>query len=267
MDANWIRDLAAIGALAPSADNSQPLSMRWTGSNLVIGFASRNQEAHLFSASSHATLLAVGALIENLDSALKANAIDASWQWPAHPANGQPYVSVSLHGSSASFNSLEGPQRRHTNRLAFRRDPLPEDVMRKLEDSTENSVRATVVRDPNQKSRLIRLVQLASQARFCNRELHEWLMGSLRFTPEEVARGDGLDIRTLGVPPGGEHFLRYISDWRRLAALNRLGAYKLLAGMEVGMLKAAPALICVVGADGVRDTIDAGRLMTRLWTE
>jgi hypothetical protein len=268
MNPEWIRGLATTAAFAPSADNSQPLRMRWTGSNLVISFASRNQEAPVFTSGSHASLVAAGALIENLDAALKANAINASWQWPERPEKGQPYVSVSLHGGNPpSFNPPEGPRRRHTNRFAFRRDPLPADVIQKLEASREDAIRALVIIEPAQKSGVVRLVRLASEARFCNRSLHEWLMDSLRFTPEEVARGDGLDIRTLGLPPGGEHFLRFISDWDRLATLNRLGAYKLLAAMEVGMLKAAPALICVVGPDGVRNTIDAGRLMTRLWTD
>jgi hypothetical protein len=139
-------------------------------------------------------------------------------------------------------------------------------VVQELKESRENSNRAVLVDGDRQKRGLIRLVRLCSEARFCNRLLHEWLIGSLRFTPEEAARGDGLDVRTLGLPPGGTQFMRFISDWRRLEALNRLGAYKLLAFSEVALLTAAPALLCVVGPADARSAIDAGRLMTRLWT-
>jgi hypothetical protein len=267
VDANWVGKLAAIGALAPSADNSQPWTLCWNGRELAIAFAPRHKTYNVFGADSHATLLSVGAVLENLQAALTANAMSARWQWPANPALGEPYVSVVLGDAAVDFVSPDSPIQRHTNRLAFRRDPLPPDVVREFDHYRENSNRAVLLVDRRQKSTLIRLVRLCSEARFCNQHLHEWLIGSLRFTPQEIARGDGLDFRTLGLPPGGKPFLRLISDWRRLKVLNRLGASKLLALSEVGLLTAAPALLCVVGPADARSVIDAGRLMTRIWTD
>lgn len=267
MDANSIRKLAKAAALAPSADNSQPWTLRWNGSELAIAFALRHKTHNVFAADSHATLLSVGAVAENLQDALNANAAAANWHWASNPALGQPYASVALNNAQDNFTDPEGPLQRHTNRLAFRRDPLPPGVIRGLEHYRENSNRAVLLVDREQRSRLIRLVRRCSEARFCNQRLHEWLIGSLRFTPEEIARGDGLDVHTLGLPPGGKQFLRLISDWRRLEALNRLGAYKLLALSEVALLAAAPALLCIVGRADARSAIDAGRLMTRVWTD
>jgi hypothetical protein len=43
--------------------------------------------------------------------------------------------------------------------------------------------------------------------------------------------------------------------------------YKLLASMEVGLLRKAPAIVCVVGGRDRDSIIDAGRLMNRLWTD
>jgi hypothetical protein len=241
--------------------------LHWDGSELAITFAQRHKIHNVFAADSHATLFSVGAVAENLQVALIANAMCADWRWPAKPALGQPYASVALSDAPAKFTAPDGSLQRHTNRLAFRRDPLPPDVVREFDHYRENSNRAVLLVDRRQKSTLIRLVRLCSEARFCNQHLHEWLIGSLRFTPEEIARGDGLDFRTLGLPPGGKQFLRLISDWRRLDALNRLGAYKLLALSEAGLLTAAPALLCVVGRADARSVIDAGRLMTRVWTD
>jgi len=267
MNAIWIRKLAAVAALAPSADNSQPWTLRWDGSELAIAFALRHKTHNVFAADSHATLLSVGAVVENLEAALFANAVPANWHWASNPALGQPYASVAVNDASANFTSPAGPLQRHTNRLAFRPDPLSLSVIRELDHYRGSSNRATLLVDRRQKSRLIRLVRLCSEARFCHQHLHEWLIGSLRFTPEEIARGDGLDIRTLGLPPGGKQFLRLISDWRRLKALNRVGAYKLLAVSEVALLGAAPALLCIVGRADARGVIDAGRLMTRIWAD
>jgi hypothetical protein len=266
MHANLVRELAAVAAQAPSADNSQPWTLRWNGSELAVAFALRHQTYDVFGADSHATLLSVGAVAENLQAALTANAMPAHWQWAANLALGQPYASVALENIPAEFVAPDGPMQRHTNRLAFRADSLPTAVVRKIVQSREDN-RAVVFVERRQKSKLVRLVRLCSEARFCNQQLHEWLIGSLRFTPEEIARGDGLDVNTLGLPPGGKQFLRFISDWRRLETLNRIGAYKLLALSEIALLAAAPALLCIIGRTDARSVIDTGRLLSRIWTD
>jgi hypothetical protein len=263
MDVTWVRKLAAVGVQAASADNSQPWRLRWDGRELAIFYGETPSSA--FSADSHATLLSVGAVVENLQWALTANTVTADWQWPSNPALGQPYVSIPLHETAANFIAPEGPLHRHTNRHPYRRDALAQEIGAAIENHREGKNRSVLLLDAKKKSRLNRLVRLCSEARFCNQELHEWLIDSLRFTPDEVARGDGLDVRTLALPPGGKMLLHLISDWRRLKALNVIGAYKLLAFSEVKLLNAAPALICIVGSSDTRSTIDAGRLMTRLW--
>ncbi len=108
-------------------------------------------------------------------------------------------------------------------------------------------------------------VRVASEARFKTRELHDWLMGSLRWSAEEVARGDGLDLRTLHLPPGGGLLLRSLADWRRMSAFNRIGGYRMPAGIEAGLVGKAPLLVAVVGPQQRSDVLNAGRLMERAW--
>jgi hypothetical protein len=113
---------------------------------------------------------------------------------------------------------------------------------------------------------MAKLVRDASAARFQTEEIHRWLGRSLRFTPAEVERGDGLDVATLMLPPGAMALLRFSLDWPRMAAMNRLGAYKLFAGLEAAMLTRSAALVAVVGpAEQCGDILAAGRLMERLW--
>jgi hypothetical protein len=264
MTSTFITELAAVGALAPSADNSQPWCLTWTGQVLEIGYVERHAATNVFSAHSHATLLGVGAVAENLDMALSANALDGNWQWAG--GDRQPYGSVAFTEVPATFTAPEGPLARHTNRLAFRRDALPTDLVGRLGACREGGNRVSFLLNSSDKARLVRLVRLCSEARFCNHELHKWLFGSLRRTPEEVDGGDGLDMGSLGLPPGGKSMLKFISDWGRMSMLNRLGTYKLLARSEVGLISAAPALLCVTGVSGTCGAIDAGRLLTRVWT-
>lgn len=261
----FITELAALAARSPSADNAQPWRLTWTGRLLEIGYAERQGASTVFPAHSHATLLGVGALAENIDMALAANGLRGHWQWS--DADRQPYGTVALPDVPAAFRTPDGPLKRHTNRLAFRREPLPAELVERLGACHEGGNRVTILRHAADLARLVRMVRLCSEARFCNRALHQWLFDSLRCTPAEVRRGDGLDLNSLGLPPGGKSLLRFISDWGRMRMLNRLGAYKLLARSEVALLAAAPALLCITGLAGQRSVIDAGRLLTRVWTD
>jgi hypothetical protein len=264
MTQNFIAELAAVGAMAPSADNSQPWRLTWNGTALEIRYAQRHTATNVFSAGSHATLLGIGAVAENLDMALAANGVRGNWHWVSEA---QPYGTLAIDGVPQSFRAPDGPARRHTNRLAFRRDALPAQLVERVGAMREGANRVSLLLGRPERARLVRLVRIASEARFCNHDLHKWLFGSLRRTPAEVAVGDGLDIDSLGLPPGGKAMLGFISDWGRMSALNRLGAYKLLARSEVGLISAAPALLCLTGAADSRSVIDAGRLLNRVWTE
>jgi hypothetical protein len=263
MNANFIPQLARIGALAPSADNSQPVRLRWNGQELSLHYAERHAGGGgVFDADSHATLMAVGAVLENLDMALAANGVAADWRMGQD--GGRPYATLALPRLPARFNTPDGPLLRHTNRLAFRATPLPADLVSQLGLGDDGALRLLVER--GQRKRLVRLVRLCSEARFCNHALHDWLFDSLRHTPQQVARGDGLDVDSLGLPPGGRQMLRFISHWPRMAMLNRVGAYKLLALSEVKLIAAAPGLLCISGGGDRASIIDAGRRMTRAWT-
>lgn len=258
-------DLASVSLWAPSADNSQPWIVGWDGNELSLAFRQRQPYHSVFSAGSHASLLSIGSSVELLFAALSANKIESQLQWPPDPASGHPYVEVSLENIPESLTIPEGVKHRHTNRFAYRSDPLPSALLSEIERFQEGSIRNVRVSSREKKSELIQTVRICSEARFCTRELVEWLTESLRFTLEEVARGDGLDVRTLNLPPGGKLFMRFISDWRRMKILNYLGIYKIMALSDTSLLPAAPALMCIVGPGNTKGSLDAGRLMTRLW--
>lgn len=261
----FISRLAAVGALAPSADNTQAWKMDWNGDELSVSYADRKLPYNVFTAGSHATLMSVGTVIENLQLALDHNGVAATWRWGT--ADGQPYAAVKPEKFPEEFTVPPAVVSRHTNRLPYRSDPLPADLVARMEGQAGAGNRLKFMVDRASKSALVKLVRSSSEARFCSEELHKWLFGSLRHTPAEVAQGDGLDIQTLGLPPGGKQFLSMISSWPRLSRWNRFGAYKLLALTEVGLISAAPGLVCIIGAADEHSVIDAGRLLERTWVE
>jgi hypothetical protein len=150
---------------------------------------------------------------------------------------------------------------RHTNRHPYKPTPIPSKITSAVSDMRANEARIALIDSASELARLGRATQIASEARFRTPEIHAWLGASLRMTPDSAAVGDGLDLRTLHLPPGGRHLLAYIADWRRLERLNRIGAYRLLGAIESQPIRRGPLSIAIVGGD----PLSAGRLMERAW--
>ncbi|BCX88705.1 hypothetical protein MIN45_P1074 [Methylomarinovum tepidoasis] len=261
----WIRYLAEAGRLTPSADNSQPWRFVFDGRQLSVEF-DETRGAGL-GRGHPAVLLAFGALLENLvQAAHHAGIATDRWELPDFAKTG---CLVRIPEPARNPGDTEIPKairERHTNRAPFSKDPLPPGVVQELQAFREGEAQIEVFAEPKAVSRLARLVRLASQLRFRTEEIHRWLAGSLRFTPEEVARGDGLDVATLALPPGGEMLSRFLADWRRMAFLNRFGVYRLLARIEAAQFSHAGAVVAIVGGGlSPRHWLDAGRLLERVW--
>ncbi len=250
---------------APSADNTQPWRLRWAGGTLAVGYDAARAGNATFAPENPATLLAMGALLENLRQA--AAAAEIRLESVDHPVNEYFRLSVSSDSPLPATCADHPLFFRHTSRLPFHADPLPAVLSGWLAEQCEGAARVAVLGRSSEIDRVAKLVGQASAIRFRTREITEWLGRSLRFTPSDVASGDGLDVDTLHLPPGGRALLRLIADWRRMESFNRWGAYRLLAAIEAKAVSNASAIVAVVSAGGHREAFNAGQLMERIWIE
>lgn len=252
-------ELLRLATRAPSADNSQPWAFTQQGDTLTCHYAHPGNFRDPFGPTGHASLLAAGTLHENLDLITDGQVeyrLDGSndhmpWQLTLRPAG------VSLP-SPELCRRIEG---RHTNRHPFGKRttvPLPE-------CPAAPGVRIITCTESPRIHALGDALQLCSRARFNQPELHEWLFTSLRWNDEDIAAGDGLDINTLHLPPGGQHFMRWIKPWRRMEMLNRLGVDRIMSIADTVMVKQAPIVIALCGSNGAQDVWNAGRTLQRLW--
>lgn len=254
-----VRTLMEAGRAAPSADNSQPWAFGWDGQRLRV----RAREAGGFPPDAHATLLSVGAVLENIEQAAAALGVGLACQ-----PGGEPGVHAQIPlDPEAPVGPLdpEAPLfQRHTNRLPTRPEVPEAALLEALEIGDPASGPAVrVVTDPATIRGLAEAVALAAAIRFRVPELHRALMGSLRLSAVEARRGDGLDVATLGLPPGGAALLGWLRPWPRMRRLNRLGLYRLFAAVDGRRIRTAPAVAVVSGGGG--DPVAAGRLMERAW--
>ncbi|HKJ72036.1 MAG TPA: hypothetical protein VKA55_09825 [Gammaproteobacteria bacterium] len=257
--------LAEAGRWAPSADNMQPWLFRWRDGLLELRFARKRLGEGPLGPTSPATQLAMGAVIENWQQA--AASAGLALDWLDRPDDPELYARVRV--PEAPFARPRPDEvalfGRCTNRGRFRDRPLPPGLEERLAGLEEPPASLRLTREPDEIQRLAGLTRRASSVRFRTGELHQWFVGSLRWTAEEAERGDGLDLETLALPPGGRWVLRAVASWPRLRRLNRLGAFRLLASLEARPLAEAPGLVLVHAPDDPASLRAAGQTMQRAW--
>ena len=263
-----VEALVSAGHSAPSGDNPQPWKFTWDSHHLAMAYDFPRNQGLTFPPGNPASLLAIGGAIENvvqaadsLDLPVKVDLLESS-----QASLGQ-YANITCPDKSVDASNLNQHPlvHRHCNRFPFKKEQIPANCNQQLLSLVEGDARIAVYNHPETSADIAQLIRAASEIRFQTKEVHEWLGRSLRFTKEDVKKADGLDIRTLGLPPGGKLFLKFISEWKRMSALNRVGAYKLLASIDAQLIKQAPALIAIIAPKGVSGFLDAGRLLTRAW--
>lgn len=255
---------------AASADNMQSWRFEWDGAALRLLFLRRANSEGAFGIDSPATLLAFGGVIENLSQMAEATGCQL-YDAAIFPRDDDPACVYRCRVGATAPPATAGCRnhplfQRHTNRLPYATRPLPDDAAAAMAALAEGEARCRLVVEPHEVRRWARLVRTGSELRFQNRLAHTALDASLRMTEPEAARGDGLDVATFFLPPGGKAMLSYTRSWPHMAMLNRIGLYKMFAAIEADLVRKGPGLLLVTGAPGRQGALDAGRLLLRAWT-
>lgn len=266
-----IEMLIRAGQAAPSADNSQPLSFTWDGNRLSVHYDAARVDGKTFPADNPATLLAVGAAIYNICET--AHDLGLSTEIEGLSADAvppTPYADIRLL-QNTTLNEPRHPSPakaifdRHTNRFPFTSEAISPQLLSQLDQMQQDKARLLTIAGPSRLKCIAQLVKKASEIRFQTQEVHEWLGASLRFPGEDVKKADGLDLKTLALPPGGSLLLKLICDWKRMSTLNRLGFHKLLSAIDARPVEHAPAIIAVIAPDTRQGMLSAGQLLERCW--
>ncbi len=263
----FLKSVLASCQAAPSADNSQPCHIDWCPPKLVLRYDTERVSGLTFPAESQATLLSVGAMVENIIQCCDFAENNPEVAIFPEDASADVFVEINLNDAdlSVSVNKQLPLFSRHTNRFVYKREAISQAIIKEVGRLESGGAKIRVLRDSASINSIAEQIQAASEIRFQTQEVHEWLGRSLRFTPEQAASGNGLDVATLDLPPGGGLFLRFIGSWSRMQRLNRIGGYKVLASIDAAPIKKAPAVLAITGRNTKRGALEAGRLLCRVW--
>jgi hypothetical protein len=158
---------------------------------------------------------------------------------------------------------------RCTNRKLYSKRSVDGPTLEYLAEELRSfsEVRLDWIIDRSRIKQFAKLVMKSDRYRFEYEPFHAEIFRQLRFTRQEVEQTrDGLDVRTLELPPGGASMISMLGTWKRMQWVNRLG---------LGRALTIPSWLSVrrSGFLGVLSIphpcqqlfVESGRALQRLW--
>lgn len=268
MDALLAHIFEAAGR-APSAHNTQPWVLRWSGNTLEVRI---HQERTLpaIDPAGVDVLHSLGALLENVLITLAHLGYAAEYQVSDRADSGAPTLSVRWNPSSdaspdpALYRMM--PIRR-TSRLPYAQEPIPPEVLLAIRAVVKPPYFLHVLTDPVAIERVRKLTteatveQLAIPA--ATNELYQWM----RFSPRDRRwYRDGLNAACMGWKPWEAVVAKIALSPKILNLLVRLGLHRIFCADVDKQAPPAPALCLLsVEGEGTAFRIEAGRCLQRVW--
>jgi len=258
--------LAQAAQQAPSGDNCQPWTFRLGDGRLHL-FIAPDSDRSFFNVRQRASLIACGAAVQNVVSAAPGLG------WAADPVL-LPNPDDENHVATVRFTPWPGQAdplgeavwSRCTNRRPYDRRRVSGYDQEQLVRAAEPAV-LLLLEDAPRLRELGRLLYHADRIRVERRDLHEHLMGMIRFdNAADTPADDGLPLRNLYAGVGGNLFLRLTRSWPVMDAANRLGIGRLAAiHSRLTMARSPLAGLLCLPSPSRADFLAAGMALERVW--
>jgi hypothetical protein len=275
LDQQLAGEAIAAACAAPSADNNQPWKFKPDGCliHVFCDLARRlpSDVDGMFD------LLSLGAAIENMSLQLltrgRTTSVSTSERSPQDSNKLRHVASIDFSQPSnqpvdelASFLQL-----RQTTRYPFSKKCLSSVQLDQIEAVSirDSQIQLRWVQQRGMINSLASLVALSDSLRFRYQDFHEELHRQLRLSSQHADESrDGLDYRTLGLPPGAKWLLRALRPWSTMSRLNRLGLAKLLSLPSANLVRCSGAIgFLYVDDRSPQSMIAGGRAMQRIWLQ
>lgn len=259
-----IEKIIKAGTLAPSGSNSQPWKFVVKGDEVVV-YALYEKDHPILNYRYRGTLLAHGALLENIEIAALALGYKASSAlFPLGDNN--PIVKITFVKSESQEQGLyQAIFKRAINRNPYKKDSLDTSVR----DALITEIKDGDVRLVEERDAITALGKAASMSEllmFENKKLHALLMEEIVWTEkEEIKKKSGLFLKTMELNGVQQMALKWLKSWTITRFANILGFSKMVAMGNAKVYAATPMMAIILASDEDKDFIEAGRVMERLW--
>lgn len=262
-----ILKILAEAVWAPSGDNSQPWSFK-ISENVVDIFAHPEKDHPLLNVDSRGTLLAIGALAENIVICSPAQGLSAK----VEGLRDARVVRVVFSEATTITHPLAHAVReRHTNRGPYTDVPPSSEFLSFLEEVAKSypPCAVRVVSEREKVQRIAKAASMMEKTALLTPELHRLFFESIIWEKDKNIRGEeGLYIKAMELPAPVQLLFGALRSWRVTRALNKLGFASAAAASNARTYARTGAMLAVVVPDmSPKTVIMAGRGMQRIWLE
>src|SRR3989344_6580057 len=247
---------------APSGDNSQPWTFVVKG-NIIQSFSTPEKDNPIFNYRNRGTLIAHGALIENMIIAGQELGYRSEINIFPDQSNFKHTADVILHQDPTVVKDplFAFIKKRVTNRKFYKNTPLSNSQKNQLSDN-----KVLWAENESDKFKLGRAVASNEIVMLEHKELHDFFYNDIRWTRKsERFMKMGLYLRTMELALPQLIIFKLLQYWPIAKILNRIGIPKFIASQNSKLYGSASAIGIIPVADRDEEFILGGRDMQRLW--
>jgi hypothetical protein len=264
-----LRRLVEFAILAPSGGNIQPWLFTIQRDGRIRCDLDPVRSRQLLDYDRTASLLALGAAVENMAIAARAMGLSPHVEMIDDPARPDTVCRLAFQEAPAEVEPLfHELGRRSANRRRETRIPMTSAEQDALVDAArERGASLQLATSAAQIDALADVIGGGDRVRFLSQTLHREMMEEIRWTHEEAVRtGDGVDLRTLELNRTELAGMDLLKDWDLMAALKDVGGGGGLDKITRKTLAVSSAVGLLTAPGISRDTFFAGgRAVQRVW--
>jgi hypothetical protein len=265
-------DIIQAAILAPSPDNNQPWRFAVDEGQLLVYLDP--QRSLPSDVNSMFDMIGLGAAIENACIAARQLGLEPSVEYAtgslaAIQAGSEPAARITFHPGGQPDPLFPHLTTRCTCRRLYSTRSVAEDCLERLAEAAREfqDLQMDWICDRPRIRAFARLIANSDRIRFEYEPFHNELFQQLRFSADEAEQTrDGLDVRTLELPPGAAVLFRQLRPWNRMKWVHRLGLGRLLTvPSALSVWRSGAIGLLSVSEPTSRQWLDGGRAFQRLW--
>jgi hypothetical protein len=256
------------GIHAPSGDNCQPWKFG-IDDNKVFLFNLPDRDTSLYSWGQRASLIANGAVLENMEIA--AAKFGYKTQAELFPSPDSDLVAIVnfLPAKPEEDPLYPAIFQRCTNRKPYKTYGLTEQQRQLLLSTNNGDLSGKVLIEEN-RDKIKELASAASmneKVLFENYAMHRFFYNHILWTAdEEIEKRQGFYVKTLEIPAPAMAGFKLAKKWSRINLLNKIGFSNLITKANFATYNACSAIgAVVINGTSAQDYITAGRLLQKTW--
>jgi len=272
MDKVLIEKLLRAANRAPSGDNIQPWRFFINDEMTRIDLFKIFDPDIYIDYKSRATLVAHGAVIENIHIAAQELGIVLEMSLFPEEENKDHIARFNLHTVSPKPHPLyDAIFQRRTNRYHYNKKPVKKDILDSLLKilNQDKNITTSLVTDRDRIKKLSYSLQYNERSIFQNKMFHHFLVKQLRLTPQQAEQSkDGMPISSLGLNFPEQCFFPLLLKWPFLKIINTCGLSSLLGLPAIQRCQSSPILGMIsINHATPQSMIAVGRILQRVWLE